>query len=603
MKFQPKSLQQRTFLFILLPTFALLVVLSAGGLTILSRILQDQWGEIAVARLQRTAHLVDMDLRRPKDLLLLLQQDEEREVLNREIFSYILNKIEDLDSVVEVNVIRPAEKLSSLERGRFGIWQHMENVHRYQIKNYDISSPRYNTRLNNRTVTLVSVINNDQEQELGKIEIVISFDALIERVITSPWWRNYRAYIIDANGNVLVSTGNEEQLEDKFPMRAFGSLSELEHDTLMALDKYPFGTVFGPGIPPNEISGFYHLSEAPWSLVIIAPGAEVLAPLIKFRTAYIVAFSLCIFIILLVIRRTVNRVTSRIKEVSEAAGDLAAGSFGPSLEVKGRDEVEELRRNFNSMTSQLRQRLAMKKAISIAREVQQNLLPQDLFTGEGISVSGATIYCDETGGDYLDILHPVEGSNKITVVVGDVVGHGIGAALLMTSVRALLRCRIAHPGSPAQIITDINKLLYQDTNRSGRFVTLFYVEIDRENRVMHWVRAGHDPAIVYHPSTGAFSELRGSGIALGVDSSSRFQLHETVIPQQQQIVLIASDGAWEVENSRAEQFGKERLKRVLVNSSAWQADEIVQEIVRHIEEFRGAVPQNDDITLAVIKTS
>lgn len=601
MKLQPRSLQQRTFLYILVPTFVLLVALSIGGFIFLRDILLRQWGVAVVARLQETAHSIDMELSKPKELLLMLQKGQNSEVVGQVVFTYILKKVEELDLVVEVNVIWSEKKDSSEKVSPGGMWQKMEKMERYRLEKYDIGLPRYNTQLNSRTVTLVSEFTGPEGEVFGKVEIVVIFDSLINKLVTAPWWRDYKAYLVDDNGNVLVSTGKERALEDDFPMRAFGTISQLEEDTLDDMKKNPFGVVFGPGVPPEEISGYYHLQEAPWTMVIIAPGHDVLRSIIKFRLHYFVALALTIVLILVFIRRSTDGVTLRIKNISAAAEKLALGEFGPPLQVRGHDEIEELTKNFNMMSRQLHQRLMMKEAIHIAREIQQNLLPNDDFESEGIAVSCKSYYCDETGGDYLDILKFEDNSSKVAVVVGDVVGHGIGAALLMTTIRALLRARIHHPGSPEQVITDVNKLLHHDTARTGNFSTLFYLEIDMSSNVLRWVRAGHDPAIVYTPSTGRFAELKGKGIALGVDAGWSYGENELPISGLEQVVMLTSDGAWEFENENGEIFGRDRLKHALARCCDRPSNEILQGVVDDIVKFRGGAPQDDDITLAIVK--
>ena len=254
------------------------------------------------------------------------------------------------------------------------------------------------------------------------------------------------------------------------------------------------------------------------------------------------------------------------------------------------------------MTRQLRQRLEMQKAIDLAGEIQQNLLPQKSFEGKGLVVSGKSIYCDETGGDFYDILHYPGSDRKVGIAVGDVVGHGIGAALLMTTVRALLRCRISRSGSLGEIIGDVNELLCRDTIVTGNFVTLFYMVVDVESGVASWVRGGHEPAIVYSPMTGTFSELKGKGVALGVDAGIKYEYNEISLPREEQLILIGSDGAWEIENVGGEQFGKDRLKQIVAASSDAHPEKILETIVNEIAIFRGTAPQSDDITLAVIKT-
>jgi sigma-B regulation protein RsbU (phosphoserine phosphatase) len=601
MIFQPRSLQQRTLFFILAPTLLLLISLSVGGFVFVRDILLSQWGETAVVRLQRTAHLIDMELRKPKDLLLLLQSSDDTEA-NRQVFTRILSQIKEIEGVIGVHVEWPKD--NGIERTvvRKGMERAMGMMHGYSMDQFEISSPRYDSKLNNRTVSLISEFHDIDEKTIGRVEVIISFDKLIDQIINAPWWKSNKAYLVDDEGNVLANTALEPDLEDYFPLRAFGTVNDLERKTLDAMKEKNFGTVFGAGSPPEEISGFYHLTEAPWTMVIIAPGEKVLQPIIRFKLFYIVTLTSCILLILFIIRQATNTLTTRIKEVSAAADDLAKGNFGPPLAITSRDEVGELTRSFNKMTSQLRHRQAMKAAINVAREVQQNLLPRNSYSAEGIVAGGMSLYCDETGGDYFDIIKFPDNKQKVSVVVGDVVGHGIGAALLMTTVRALLRCRVFLPGRLDQIMNDVNRLLYRDTSKSGNFVTLFYLEVDRMQDTVRWVRGGHDPAIVYSPARREFSELKGNGLALGVDEEWSFEYNELPVPEEEQLILIGSDGAWEVENRSGEQFGKERLKQLLAENSSLQPDEILQAIIEAIGIFRGETPQNDDITLVIVKT-
>lgn len=596
MTFQPGTLQQRTVFFILAPTFALLVGLAIGGFVVLRSILLDQWGETAIATLQRTAHEIDMRLSGPKELLLLLDAGNEP-AINRLVFDSVRKRIAALEGVVDVSIdwLGRAEA-EQTDTGQGPMAHHGHGRH------FVITSPEYNKDLNTRTVSMVYEFRSGDNEGLGRVKVSFSFDALIAEVIRAPWWKSNKAYLVDDSGNVLVSTALESDLEDFFPMRAFGTVDSLEQETLTRMRQANQGTVFGPGVPPAEVSGFYHLSEAPWTMVIMAPGEKILQPIIRFRNFYVLSFSACILLILLLIRATTGRLTVRIKEISAAADDLARGRFRPPLAVTSRDEVGELTRSFNKMTRQLRQRLRMKRAINIAREVQQNLLPQSAFLAPGLEAAGTSLYCDETGGDYFDIITFAGNDRRVGVAVGDVVGHGIGAALLMTTVRALFRCRIDQPGRPDEIVGDVNRLLCRDTAVSGSFVTFFYLEVDRRRNSIGWIRAGHEPAIVYQPASGRFSDLRSQGVALGVDAEVTFLYHELPVPETAQVILIGSDGAWEVENEAGEQLGRERLKEILAANGDQGAEAILQAMVQEINDFRGRKRPHDDITLVVVKT-
>lgn len=337
---------------------------------------------------------------------------------------------------------------------------------------------------------------------------------------------------------------------------------------------------------------------------MVAPGREILVPIVRFRFYYIISGSLFILLILLLIRLVMGRTVSSIKDVSEAAESIARGQFSSLLPAKSEDEVGQLIRSFNTMVSQLQERMRLKEALGLAMEVQQSLLPRKAPEIDGYDIAGKSIYCDETGGDYYDFLEFSElGEGRIGVAVGDVAGHGIAPALLMTTVRALLRSRLVQPGGLGQMITDVNRLLCIDTSESGNFMTLFFMLIDSGNREVQWVRAGHDPAVVYDSSTDSFSELHGDGIALGVDETWSFQENRQELWSDSQIVLIGTDGIWESENPQGEGFGKKRLREIIRKHKHQTSQEIIHAITDALANHRQTAPQQDDITMVVIKKS
>jgi len=255
------------------------------------------------------------------------------------------------------------------------------------------------------------------------------------------------------------------------------------------------------------------------------------------------------------------------------------------------------------MVMQLEERIALKESLGLAMEVQQNLLPQESLHTEALDIAGKSIYCDETGGDYFDFFQfPELGKNNIGIAVGDVVGHGVPAALLMTTARAFLRSRMAQPGGLAQKVIDVNRLLCLDTLDSCDYMTLFLLVVDPVNKELKWVRAGHDPALVYDPTTDSFNELDGRGTVLGIDANWRFREYKKSGWTNGQIIVIGTDGIWETENHRAEKFGRARLKRIIRRHSKSSSQEIINTITESLASFRETAPQNDDVTMVVVKT-
>jgi sigma-B regulation protein RsbU (phosphoserine phosphatase) len=266
------------------------------------------------------------------------------------------------------------------------------------------------------------------------------------------------------------------------------------------------------------------------------------------------------------------------------------------------DEVGELNRSFNSMIHQLKERMQMKEAMNLAMEVQQSLLPQKVPEVDGLDIGAHSIYCDETGGDLYDFLEICcSDSDQLGIVVGDVSGHGIPAALLMASVRAFIRSRVTQPGGVADIVTDVNRLVVKDTHETGHFMTLFYAAFDPAEKVLRWARAGHDPALFYDPAVDEFRELMGDGMALGIDSEVKYQENCIAELSESQIFLLATDGLWEALNDSGEMFGKERLKALVREYAGDSARDLTAAIINSLREFQGNVKAEDDVTLVIVK--
>jgi sigma-B regulation protein RsbU (phosphoserine phosphatase) len=239
----------------------------------------------------------------------------------------------------------------------------------------------------------------------------------------------------------------------------------------------------------------------------------------------------------------------------------------------------------------------------LAREVQRSLLPLENPNISGLDIAGTSIYCDETGGDYYDYYLKTDepGVGRINMVVGDISGHGLASALLMTSARALLRQRTAQSGSIADIVTDVNRELTIDMAESGNFMTLFYLTIDFQGRKIQWVRAGHDPAIFYDPATDTFDELKGNGLALGAVKSWKYEENEKTDLAEGQIIFIGTDGIWETKNTRGQMFGKDPIFDIIRHNAKARAEDIVNAVISALNRFRGGLSPEDDVTLMVMK--
>lgn len=294
-------------------------------------------------------------------------------------------------------------------------------------------------------------------------------------------------------------------------------------------------------------------------------------------------------------------VTRPVRRLAAAARQLAAGDFSTSVDLHRRDELGDLGRAFNEIGPQLQDRMKLRQSLSLAMEVQQHLLPAEPPKVAGLDIAGRSVYCDETGGDYYDFLDLSQLSpHSLGIAVGDVTGHGIAAALMMTGARALLRSRADQPGMLTDLMGTINRHLTADTP-VGRFKTLFFMVADTRDHSVRWANAGHDPPIVYDPARDTFTELKGSDIPLGIDGTWTYHefRHEPVEPGR--VIVIGTDGIWESRNDRGEFFGKEGLRDVIRRQADASADRISGAIIDALARHRSGFPQEDDVTLVVVK--
>ena len=278
------------------------------------------------------------------------------------------------------------------------------------------------------------------------------------------------------------------------------------------------------------------------------------------------------------------------------------GHFKQKVRVVSNDELGVLGDGFNEMTEGLIERDQIRQSLYLAKEVQQTLLPQKSPEVEGLDIAATIVYCDETGGDYYDFLDTSETlPGDFSVVIGDVSGHGIPSALMMATGRAFLRQRSSLPGNLADVVSDVNRQMTRDFGESGSFMTLFYLTIDASNMCLNWVRAGHDPAILYDPASDTFGELRGEGMALGVDADGRYEQFQKTGLKKGQIIVLGSDGLWEARNPKGEMFGKEPIHQIIRRNPKAIAREILTSSFNAFNVFLGDRAPEDDVTLVVIK--
>jgi sigma-B regulation protein RsbU (phosphoserine phosphatase) len=274
------------------------------------------------------------------------------------------------------------------------------------------------------------------------------------------------------------------------------------------------------------------------------------------------------------------------------------GDLRSKVPVATQDEFGVIAEHTNHMIDGLRHRFELMHSLKLAEEVQQNLLPTQNPSVEGYDVSGFSMYCDQTGGDYYDYYGLPDG--KLGIAVADACGHGVGAAMLMTTVRAFLISSIGKYSDPAKLLNQINRWISRDCAASGNFTTMFFLELHPYSRQLRWVRAGHEPPLHYHKNTNEVTKLEGEGIVLGIDESYNFKNQHTDV-ETGDVILVGTDGIFETRNGEHQLFGHERVNQLIAEHRNAAAADIQKAIVSEVKRFRGDLSQEDDITMVVIK--
>ena len=243
----------------------------------------------------------------------------------------------------------------------------------------------------------------------------------------------------------------------------------------------------------------------------------------------------------------------------------------------------------------------IEEELALARTIQQGLLPKDNPDIEGLDVSGVSIPAMTVGGDYFDYIEL--GHNRLLVVVGDVSGKGVSAALYMSKIQGMIQVIAPMYDHPKEMLIQVNRRIYDSLERKS-FITMILALFDLERKEVSICRAGHNKALI--GINGSLEYLRGGGIGLGLERGPVFEqeLEEVSKPlDPNSIFVFYSDGLTEAMNDRKAQFGEETVYEIVKSKRSLTAQQLQHTILTSVEEFRGTAEQNDDLTVVVVKSA
>lgn len=381
------SLRQRLYIWLLLPVALLLIGLSVAGFYFARNEMAHQWRTSALFRMERVAHEIDMRLEHPAEAVEVVNQVAAERPFDADDWRALLGKIPgvasvqlNMDSGAQPADPRPgrgpgAERLSrGMGQGR-GM-----RFHRASIA--QVSNPRLDAKTGQAFVEMVFELKDQAGRIEGRLKLSVLFSYLLKDIDAISRWQGGGGYLVDNTGLILTRTKRAPDIGK----RLGESGDELELRVLQEMMKEPSGAPLGAGSPPDRVAGFYRLKRAPWTLVIIAPGDKVLWPIIRFLRTYVAASSVCVFLVLLLIRLVTGRVATSVRVTCQAARRVAQGDYDVNVPVPNtNDEFHRLAESFNTMVEGLREKDYIRDTFGryIDQEVARQLMSKPEATRLG----------------------------------------------------------------------------------------------------------------------------------------------------------------------------------------------------------------------------
>jgi len=336
--------------------------------------------------------------------------------------------------------------------------------------------------------------------------------------------------------------------------------------------------------------------------------APLFSDLIRLQIVSLLFVLLVVGVIAIAVSRVLSgRVSQPLAELVEAMERVGAGDLDYRATPSGQHEFRLLVESFNDMTARIQQlneetrhTARIKRELEMARDIQMRLFPAVIPQPDGFDIHGANVPSLEVSGDYFDVL-PWGKEGNLALIVGDVTGKGVPAAMVMSNAQACLHSESLRPDSEAtDSVGILNHVLCENTD-DETFITFFIASLSPSESRLSYVNAGHNPPVLLRQS-GDCLELAPGGPIVGILPDAPYKTgHIDLAPGD--LLCMYTDGVTEAAMPSGEEFGMERLKDVLHQSKRLSAEEIVGRIVGTVEEFTQLPSQADDITILVVKVA
>jgi len=306
--------------------------------------------------------------------------------------------------------------------------------------------------------------------------------------------------------------------------------------------------------------------------------------------------------------RIARGITRSIDDIYRASELVQKGEFDFRIHSGKNDQLEVMADSFNELSAGIRhlmgevsKRERLEKELEIAREVQTQLLPHEIPVHESLKLAASCLPAQRVGGDYYDF---IQNSGNLDLVIGDIAGKGISAALLMASTLATIHHTLNekdHKDQIARMISvaeEVNSQVFLKSSPNA-YSTLVIANFNEENRNLTYCNAGHQPPILV--SNGKVRELQAGGTAIGLFAQWDFTA-DTIQLEKNDLIVFFTDGVVEAANQDDELYGNERLLDLVLDNLELDPEPLRSKILESVMAWAGEGPQGDDITIVCLKT-
>jgi len=296
------------------------------------------------------------------------------------------------------------------------------------------------------------------------------------------------------------------------------------------------------------------------------------------------------------IRARDGRIVGVFQLLNKTRGEfeVADARFLEALSVHASLALENARLHRSALEKERQDR-----EIRLVQDVQRAFQPERSGRHAGcVAVAGLNALCEDASGDYYDVVDLADG--RLAVVLGDVSGHGLHAALVMAQARAFLRAFCATFRRVDDVLNRLNDFLARDLS-AGSFMSMACVAVDPASGALEWVNAGHPPPMLRRAATGRVETLDASGRVLGVIPGADYRSDETSRLEPGDVLLLYSDGATEAPSPTGEFFGDQRLEAVLGQCGGGPPEALLDGVRDALSRFRGHDRLHDDLTLVALR--